>query len=239
MLLSEPRQPEHEKRGQPEMVQVIGDLDGNLRSVCHGMTHIGRVADDTRPGASATRPWCSASPPAAPRRASPRRSAAPVKNRRPGAFTEVGQKREDRRFVIGRHWSDRDDYAVAQIELLGQVGARCHRSSETGAMRRPETVLERMRIQWPLWPGAHHSSPRRSIRRSSAGWVISSLMPAMITLHPTRPAGRRNRSRMPPSPSAEQRATSSRARCGSAPIARRCRTDSWRVGSSGPPIPRR
>ena len=50
MLLSEPRQPDHEKRGQPEMVQVIGDLDGNLRSVCRGMTHIGRVADDTPSG---------------------------------------------------------------------------------------------------------------------------------------------------------------------------------------------
>jgi hypothetical protein len=53
----------------------------------------------------------------------------------------------------------------------------------------PETVFARMRIQWPLWPGAHGSNPRASIRRSSAVSVISSQTPRTITLHLTRPAG--------------------------------------------------
>ena len=46
MLLGELRQPDDQKRCQPEVVQVVGDLDDNLRSVRSRRAYIDRVADD-------------------------------------------------------------------------------------------------------------------------------------------------------------------------------------------------
>ena len=53
-------------------------------------------------------------------------------------------------------------------------------------IRRPVTVNARIRIQCALCPGVQVSNPRCSSRRSSLGLVISSVMPAMITLQPVR-----------------------------------------------------